>query len=144
MISLKRKKRGLSDRLIDTIKDWRLPLIWLLLFVVAAVVRYGYKAPVAILFNLFRYVFIVYLLMLLPFLTGLAGFTRSVRKAWLIVLGSTILLAGIYQLIYHESIWRIWYEGEFDTEYLTGLVKAATIVPGASFLVGFVARYWQE
>jgi hypothetical protein len=142
MITLKRKDRTLSEKLADTIKDWRAPLTWLVLFIVIVVIVDHRHAPMIILFKLFRYLLLVFLLMFLPFVSGLAGFTRPIRTAWLVNVVVLLMLAGIYYAIYRQSIWRIWYQGPFDRRYLMGLLEAATIVPGISFIVGFVVRYW--
>ncbi len=95
-----------------------------------------------ILARLFIYLLIVYLLMLMPFVTGLAGFKREVGFAWLIAVSVTLLFAGVYQLIYRESIWLNWYRGAFDRAYVEGLIRAVTIVPGISFLAGLALRSW--
>ncbi len=105
-------------------------------------VAFGPKAPAMILARLFIYLLIVYLLMLMPFVTGLAGFKREVGFAWLIAVSVTLLFAGVYQLIYRESIWLNWYRGAFDRAYVEGLIRAVTIVPGISFLAGLALRSW--
>ncbi len=132
------------ERLKDRIRENRVPLFWLSLLIAALAIFYGAKAPAVILAVLFRYSLIIFLFMLMPFVTGLAGWTRAVRSAWLKALLLPVLLAVVYQLLYHESIWRLWYQGAFDRYYLSGLVKASLIVPGVSFLVGLGLRFWLE
>ena len=138
-----RKRRPL-ERLKDRIRENRVPLFWLSLLIAALVIFYGVKAPAVILAVLFRYSLIIFLLMLMPFVTGLAGWTRAIRFAWLKALLLPVLLAVVYQLLYNENIWRLWYQGAFDQYYLSGLVKASLIVPGVSFLVGLGLRFWLE
>ena len=136
-----RKRRPL-ERLKDRIRENRVRLFWLSLLITALVIFYGVKAPAVILAVLFRYSLIIFLLMLMPFVTGLAGWTRALRSAWLKALLLPVLLAGVYQLLYHESIWRLWYQGAFDQDYLSGLVQASLIVPCVSFLLGLGLRFW--
>lgn len=139
---LRHKERSFSERLKSAIHDWREPLIWLIIVVVVIVIADHRHAPMIILFRIFRYLLLVFILMFMPFFTGLAGFTRTVRTAWLVTVALALLVASIYYAIYGESIWRIWYQGPFDRQYLTGLLEGATIVTGISFVVGFVGRCW--
>jgi len=136
-------KRRPLERLKDRIRENGVSLFWLSLLLAALVIFYGARAPAVIIAVLFRYSLIIFLLMLMPFVTGLAGWSRAVRSAWLKALLLPVLLAVVYQLLYHESIWRLWYQGAFDQDYLSGLVKAL-IVPGISFLLGLGLRFWLE
>ncbi len=140
--SRRRKGRGWSDRLAGILEEWREGFFWLFLAIVIALAGYGHDAPMRLLYKLFKLSAFVFFLMFMPCVTGLAGFTKAVGRGWLVALAIPLLLAGIYYLFYHESIWRIWYQGEFTREYATGLAKAATIVPGISFLAGFAFRCW--
>jgi uncharacterized membrane protein len=136
------RKKLRSSYLTDTLKEWRTALFWLSLFVLVSAVAYGPKAPAMILARLFIYMLIVYLLMFMPFVTGLAGFNRAVGFSWLIAASVTLLFAGAYHLIYRESIWLNWYRGAFDRAYIEGLLRGVTIVPGISFLAGLALRTW--
>src|SRR5574340_854587 len=104
------RKRGPGERLKDRLRENRVPLFWLFLFVAALVIFYGAKAPAIILAVLFRYFLMLFLLMLMPFVTGLAGWSRPVRSAWVWALILPVLPALVYQLLYRESIWRLWYQ----------------------------------
>jgi hypothetical protein len=138
------RKRGRIERLEDRIRENRVPLFWLSLLIAALVTFYGTKAPAVILAVLSRYSLVIFPLMLMPFVTGLAGWTSATRSAWLKALLLPVLLGVVYQLLYHESIWRLWYQGAFDQDYLSGLVKASLIVPCVSFLLGLGLRFWLE
>lgn len=142
IITLRKKERSFSEILKNSIKDWREPLIWLALVIVIIVFVDHWHAPMIILFKIFRYLLLGFILMFMPFATGLAGFTRQVRTAWVVTVALALVVAGIYYAIYGESIWRIWYQGPLDSQYMMGLLEAATIVTGISFIVGFVGRCW--
>jgi len=85
-------KRGRLERLKDRIRENRVPLFWLSLLIAALVTFYGAKAPAVILAVLFRYTLILFLFMLMPFVTGLAGWTRATRSACLKALLLPVLL----------------------------------------------------
>jgi len=138
------RKCGRGERLKDWLRENRVPLFWFFLFIAALVIFYGARAPAVILAVLFRYFLILFLLLFMPFVTGLAGWSRPVRSAWVKALILPVLLALVYQLLYHESIWRLWYQGAFDRDYLSGLAEASLIFPGVSFLIGLGVRFWLE
>lgn len=139
--SRRRKGRGPRDRLSAIVEEWWQVFFWLFVFIVVAAVGYGHDAPLLILYRLFRFTAFIFLLMFMPCVTGLVGFTKAVRRGWQVALAIPLALAGIYYLIYHESIWKLWYQGEFTREYVMGLAEAAVIVPGLSFLAGLVFRH---
>ena len=125
------------------IKDNGYILFLLLVFVILAIVKYGRAAPALLLAVFFKFTLFLVTLMFMPFITGLAGFTKSVRKAWLVALVLPLVLAVLFQILYHENILRLWYQGAFDRKYLSGLLEAAVVVPGICFLAGFIVRVFR-
>jgi uncharacterized membrane protein len=125
--------------LIKKAKDNRELLFWLFLFIAAMVWRFGCHAPQALLAVLFKYVLFVIALMFIPFMTGIAGFAKT-KSAWKVTLVSLALMAVVYEISFHENILRVWYQGEFDQQYISGLLQAIIVVPGVFFFVGFFLR----
>lgn len=102
--------------------------------------RYGESAPAAILAVLFKYTLFLYTLMFMPFMTGFNGLSKAMKSAWLKALITPILLAILYQLMFQENILRVWYQGEFDREYIFGLLKGFSIIPALCFFLGLALR----
>lgn len=139
------RKRIKNHGWAGAVRDNGYILFLLLLFVIFSMVKYGRVAPAFLLAVFFKYIVFLVTLMFMPFITGLAGFTKSVRKGWLAALVMPLLLAVLFQVLYHENILRLWYQGEFDRKYLSGLLEAATVVPGLCFVAGFIARvFWDD
>ena len=120
-------------------KNWK-SLVWLPLFIAACYWKYGLQAaPRAILAISFFYILAVYTLMVIPFTAGCAGL-KNTKSYFVYALIMPLVIAATYQIIYNESILRMFYQGQFDKQYILGLMLALVILPAASFFIGLLLR----
>ena len=127
-------------KILNLIKsNWKI-LVGLILFIAAALWKYGYEnAPKAVFAIAFFYILAVYTLMVIPFAIGSVGF-RKLKSYLMIAMLVPIIIAFFYQILFKENILRIWYQGAFNREYIFGLMQVAIIIPAVSFIIGLMLR----
>jgi hypothetical protein len=124
------------QKIRNIVKDNGKVILWLSLFVTAAFWKYGRESAPRVLFAVsFFYILLVYTFMIIPLAAGLLGI-KKVKGYLIMAIVLPLLIAAIYQIVYDQNILRIWYGGEFNRQYILGLV----LLPGLLFVAGLLLR----
>ncbi len=73
--------------------------------------------------------------MIIPLAVGYLGI-KKVKGYLIMAIVLPLSIATIFQIVYNQNILRLWYSGEFNRQYILGLV----LLPGIFFIVGVLLR----
>ncbi|MEK6742475.1 MAG: hypothetical protein AABZ15_02645 [Nitrospirota bacterium] len=124
------------QKIRNIIKDnWKV-LLWLSLFIAVVFWKYGREsAPRALFAISFFYSLSMLTFMIIPLAVGYLGI-KKVKGYLIMAIVLPLSIATIFQIVYNQNILRLWYSGEFNRQYILGLV----LLPGIFFIVGVLLR----